>query len=63
MLICYDYDQSLMDGPPFAVSHEEVRRHYAGNYEVGLISSTDVVGGLKGKCPVEENVWLLRATA
>jgi thiopurine S-methyltransferase len=59
LLICYDYDQSLMDGPPFSVSNEEVQRQYAVNYDVTLIASTDVSGGLKGKCPAKENVWLL----
>jgi thiopurine S-methyltransferase len=60
VLICYDYDQRVMDGPPFSVSNEEVKRHYAGNYDVRLIASTDVSGGLKGKCPAKENVWLLK---
>ena len=59
LLICYDYDQSLMDGPPFSVSNDEVKRHYAVNYDVMLIASTDVSGGLKGKCSAKENVWLL----
>lgn len=59
LLICYDYDQSLMEGPPFSVSNDEVKRQYAVNYDVTLIASTDVSGGLKGKCPAKENVWLL----
>ena len=59
LLICYDYDQRLMEGPPFSVSNDEVKRHYAANYDVTLIASTDVSGGLKGKCPAKENVWLL----
>jgi thiopurine S-methyltransferase len=60
LLICYDYDQRLMEGPPFSVSNDEVKRHYAANYDVTLIASTDVSGGLKGKCPAKENVWLLK---
>jgi thiopurine S-methyltransferase len=60
LLICYDYDQILMEGPPFSVRNDEVRRHYAVNYDVTLIASTDVPGGLKGKCPAKENVWLLK---
>jgi thiopurine S-methyltransferase len=59
LLICYDYDQSLMEGPPFSVSNDEVKRYYAVNYDVTLIASTAVSGGLKGKCPAKENVWLL----
>lgn len=59
LLICYDYDQRLMDGPPFSVRNDEVKRHYAANYDVTLIESTDVAGGLKGKVAAKENVWLL----
>ncbi len=60
LIICYEYDQSVMEGPPFSVSNDEVKRHYAANYDVTLIASTDVSGGLKGKCPAKENVWLLK---
>jgi thiopurine S-methyltransferase len=60
LIISYDYDQRVMDGPPFSVSDEEVLRQYAPNYEVTLIESTNVSGGLKGKCPAKENVWLLQ---
>jgi thiopurine S-methyltransferase len=60
LLICYDYDQSVMQGPPFSIRNEEVYRHYADAYEVTLIASTDVSGGLKGKCAAKEKVWRLR---
>ena len=60
LLICYEYDQSLMDGPPFSVSNEEVYRHYATTYDLTLLASTDVSGGLKGKAPAKENVWVLK---
>lgn len=60
LLICYDYDQRMMEGPPFSVRHDEVTRHYTAKYDVTLMASTDVSGGLKGKCPAKENVWLLK---
>ena len=60
LLICYEYDQRVMDGPPFSVSNEEVTRQYAAKYDVALLASTEVSGGLKGKCPAKENVWLLK---
>lgn len=60
LVISYEYDQSLMEGPPFSVSNEEVRRHYAATYDLTLIVSTEVAGGLKGKGPVKESVWLLK---
>lgn len=59
LLICYEYDQALMEGPPFSISNEEVHAYYTDHYDVALIASTNVSGGLKGKCPATENVWLL----
>jgi thiopurine S-methyltransferase len=59
LLICYEYDQSLMDGPPFSISSEEVNQKYGDMYDVTLIESANVSGGLKG-LPAMENVWLLK---
>jgi thiopurine S-methyltransferase len=33
LLICYEYDQRLMEGPPFSVSNEEVNRRYRDSYD------------------------------
>ena len=60
LLICYEYDQRAAEGPPFSISHEEVHRHYAHRYQLRLLTSADVPGGLKGKCAATEHVWLLR---
>jgi thiopurine S-methyltransferase len=49
-----------VEGPPFSVSNEEVRRHYASTYALTLVAGTEVQGGLKGKAPAKENVWLLK---
>ena len=62
LLVAYEYDQSLQDGPPFAVGADEVRRLYGRHYEPALLASTEVAGGLRGKCPATEHVWLLRQT-
>ncbi len=60
LLVTFEYDQNLMEGPPFSISKEEVARHYSDGYDLSLLASTDVIGGLKGKCAAKENVWLLR---
>ncbi|MDP1658877.1 MAG: thiopurine S-methyltransferase [Methylotenera sp.] len=60
LLICFEYDQSMMSGPPFSISNEEVNQHYVDSYELNLITGTNVLGGLKGKCAAIENVWLLK---
>jgi thiopurine S-methyltransferase len=60
LLICYEYDQTLMAGPPFSISGEEVKHHYDDYYALTLVESVDVPGGMKGKCPATESVWLLQ---
>lgn len=60
LLICYEYDQSLIAGPPFSISNDEVNKHYKDSYDLNLISSANVPGGLKGKCAAKENIWLLK---
>ena len=60
LLINYDYDQTLMTGPPFSISNEEVKQHYGESYELTLLQSTHMPGGLKGKCAAIENVWRLQ---
>ncbi|MDZ4725843.1 MAG: thiopurine S-methyltransferase [Leptospira sp.] len=59
LLICYQYDQSKMDGPPFSISNDEVREHYESKYILNLLASEPVPGGLKKHSAIE-NVWLLK---
>jgi thiopurine S-methyltransferase len=63
LLITYEYDQKLMEGPPFAISNEEISRHYQDHYEITSLISLEVRGGLKGKGVATENVWLLKPLA
>ena len=59
LLITFEYDQSVMSGPPFSISSAEVHRHYQNQYTISHLSRTEVPGGLKGKCAATENVWFL----
>lgn len=59
LLICFQYDQSLMSGPPFSIVAEEVQQHYAATYNIENLETGDVEGGFKGKIPATEAVWLL----
>lgn len=61
LLITFEYDQEEMPGPPFCVSDSEVAEHYAKAYTLNLLQTVAVEGGLKGKCPAEEKVWLLES--
>lgn len=59
LLICYDYDQQAMAGPPFAIRDAEVQQHYGAVYQLQLLESRAVPGGMRGQCPAQEKVWLL----
>ena len=59
LLITFEYDQSVMPGPPFSISPNEVSTHYEGCFKLNAIDKKDVEGGLKGKVSATENAWLL----
>jgi len=42
-LITLNYNQDLMSGPPFSVSHDEVNRLYGAFYKVELLHEGDVL--------------------
>lgn len=60
LLITFEYEQHLVDGPPFSVSEVEVRQLYADRYEITPLASVEVPGGLKGRCAATETLLLLR---
>jgi thiopurine S-methyltransferase len=43
LLVTLDYDQALMQGPPFAVSHNEVERLYQPAFDISLLDERDVI--------------------
>lgn len=42
-LITLDYQQDLMSGPPFALSDEEVKQHYAATYSINELKSANII--------------------
>ncbi|OYT19645.1 MAG: thiopurine S-methyltransferase [Nitrospira sp. UW-LDO-01] len=59
LVIGYEYDQTVVPGPPFSVTPDELHRHYSDGYTLTPLTRIDVPGGLKGKCPATEHVWKL----
>jgi thiopurine S-methyltransferase len=59
LLICFEYDQRLMFGPPFSVDGKEVSYHYDGRYSIALLEQRLLSGGFKGKIDAQETVWML----
>lgn len=60
LLITYEYNQRLIDGPPFSVTGDEVKRHYGASYQLKCVESRNVEGGFKGKAASTETAWLLQ---
>lgn len=60
LLVTFEYDQELMEGPPFSLSGEEVHRHYADPYDVQLLELTRMPGKLREICQADESAWLLQ---
>lgn len=60
-LITFTYDQSQMNGPPFSIPADEVQTLYEQHYTPTQLITADVKGGLKGRCPATETLWLLKA--
>ncbi len=59
LVIGYEYDQTVVPGPPFSVTADELHRYYSDSYTLTPLARIDVPGGLKGKCPATEHVWRL----
>jgi len=60
LLVTFEYDQTRQPGPPFSVADADVRAHYGVRYQLDRAETRKVPGGLKGVCPAQESVWLIR---
>jgi thiopurine S-methyltransferase len=60
LVISYEYDQSLIAGPPFSVTRQHIQTYYQSSYQISELVRLNVEGGLKGLYPAQEAVWLLQ---
>ena len=60
LLITFEYDKKLMDGPPFSITESEIKHHYGSKYQLKFLESNIVPGGLKRKINSTETAWLLQ---
>ncbi len=58
LLITYEYDQHLYQGPPFSLREVELKRHYGRDYRMTLLERTDVKDGFKDRVPATAVCWL-----
>lgn len=61
LVICFEYDQTQLPGPPFSVDSAEMHKLYSKVYSLNCLEKLEVPGGLKRKCQASELGWLLRA--
>lgn len=59
LLICFEYDQALMEEPPFSISTTEIEAHYGSSYKIRLLESLPVQGGLRTLQEADEKAILL----
>jgi thiopurine S-methyltransferase len=59
LLLCFEYDQSRMAGPPFSITQKEVEAHYGAVYETILLERAPLPQRIKGKVEAIGSVWHL----
>ncbi|MCV2886619.1 thiopurine S-methyltransferase [Aestuariibacter sp. AA17] len=57
-VVLYQYDENLMQGPPFSVPNEELKDWYGPHYQFELKVSAPLPEGIRGT-PVFSSVWQL----
>ena len=66
LLITLEYDQSKMDGPPFAVMENELKETYANGFDLQCLARQDVLAehehfAAKGLTALHESVYILHS--
>ena len=60
LLITFEYEQQLIEGPPFSVDSSELQRHFAESHEIRLLETKELPQGMKGAVDALERVWWLK---
>ena len=58
LLISFEYDQSIMAGPPFSISTQQLQDYYSSEYDIQPLDSQTEL--LKGTVNAQEKIWLLK---
>jgi thiopurine S-methyltransferase len=59
LLVSYEYDQTIVPGPPFSVPPSEIDQLYGARFMVTTLETVDLPAGMKGKADAVETVSLL----
>jgi thiopurine S-methyltransferase len=63
LLIGFDYDQSKMEGPPFAIPAEMIGQLNEGRFTASLLEDQPVTGPMAARVDAREQIWLLTPCA
>jgi len=58
-VILIEYDQSLIEGPPFSIDETILSDYYQAHYDCEKFAIVPIEDGLKGKVPANEVLWQL----
>ncbi len=64
LLVTFEYDENIMQGPPFSIPEKEIHRLFDKDYTIRLLSSEDIIQNLekfknKGLQSMIKNVYVL----
>lgn len=59
LLVCYEYEEGLLKGPPHNISADEVDEHYRAAFNIECLYKSYVEGGFRGRSDVFEAVYLV----
>lgn len=57
LLLTYEYEQLLCDGPPFSVSETELQQHYGSSYQLTLLERIQLPAKFRHKVDAAITVW------
>jgi len=60
-VVCFEYDQSQMKGPPFSINPELLSAYYSKEFDIELLEQCVVEGKLRRKVDAMEHAWWLKA--
>lgn len=59
LVICYQYDTDVMQGPPFSIDQQGLSACYEGSYQLNLLEQGELIGGIRSEVEAQQTAWLL----
>lgn len=59
LLIAYEYEQDLYQGPPFSLTEKTLENYYQRTYRLELLERSEVVDGFSGQIETYMTTWRL----